>query len=588
MRDKKQFNLINLNNYTRKVKDYFRFKKDIFQKLGRRLFEIQDLDLIYFEILKSIDQTKGVKYNSDSIKTNSQILLNHFGYTEKNKWTTLQNMTIGKTTILKGEEISINIIFDFQYTPYEKLIPIRKEVESDLKYFNTLIKHYEQLSEIQELGENQVRYSGRKAAIIPFYKRCLEERNEILEYYLNGMYKRALELSTRASYENKIVSIFAADLFYQPYRFKTSAGKIIRNHDYRDIDVVTHRIEFPARETDISEIKEKFTDIYNSDKKLFYKRYFVDSEIEILFNEINQTTDKLPFSKQRGDIIKQLEKYFKAKEWLAFYAICLPQVEGLFSELLKIENKKTKGIPSLSINVRSVRSWVTEFRERTLDYFEYILPESRNKFSHGNLEVLENLEVNSYDLLMDLYAVLKLFSEIEIPSVKLKSMIKGLDLHYHYHELFSFTDYFKCHFEVNESLRKELSSEIDNFDREFIIPSMEMIKQKVSESIEQYKESKEQFNSQLEDLNVPILGNFNKKVLDNNLISYAQNLHMQNLNLFAYFSELNDFFHYFNKYKKRFEEKYLVEECEFWKSEGTIIYDIKHFEKLTEEKKAIR
>lgn len=577
-----QLDTVKLNDYSGKFIDVKRFKTDVYKELGQKLYEIPTLEILYYEILKLIDKTHNVQNNSVSIKENIQILLAHFGF-DKYKKASIQNLTT-EEVCTSDENINLtNDLFGFNSTPYEHLISIKKEVEFDLKYFNELIKHYEELPPIKELGDYQIRFSGRKAAIIPFYKRCLEERNIILDYYLDGMYERALTLATKP--KGKLgIAWDVSHIFYQPYKFRSNMRilKIIRNYDYRKIDTVSHRIELLS----INIEEEKLTDLYNSDKNLFYATYFNDSDIKILFEDIHRIIDKLPFSEQRKDIINQLEKFFMAKEWLAFYAICLPQVEGLFSELLKIENKKTKGKPSLSTNVRAVRSWVHEYREKTLDYFEYIVPEYRNKFSHGSLEVIDNLEINSHDLLTDLYSVLIIFSETEVPSVKLKSMIKEFSLYYYNQDLFGFTDYFKCYNEIKQSLKKDLSDSINLFDQKFIIPNMDMIQQKISTVVESYHQSKEQFNLNLKDSGYPELGMLSKKQgIKMTMIKDTNKLFKENLSLFADYLELNEFFYYYNKYKKRFKEKYLEKECSFWQNEREVITDIKMIEDVIKETK---
>src|SRR5690554_7318415 len=96
--------------------------------------------------------------------------------------------------------------------------------------------------------------------------------------------------------------------------------------------------------------------LYRNDKPKFYKQIFKRKSVENYFQSIFYHLDLLPVSDERHQIFNELKKLFNKKNWLAFYALALPQVEGLFSEMVLSLNPRSTAIrKALPDKVRVVR-----------------------------------------------------------------------------------------------------------------------------------------------------------------------------------------------------------------------------------------
>lgn len=567
------YKLIDLKDFKKNIRASYSLQSQLLRLLGKRVFEYHSMEMLYFESLRLIKQTKSVQYTDDSIERNIQIILAHFGM-DNIPIATVTNLTTGEVT--GGEPESPRYYFSHYILgivelPYGELKEIRGEVESHLEYFNDLIKHYESLDEIKILFEEGKTNTTESIIKTHFYSRCLEERQAILNYYLNGMYTRALQNSRHE--KGSLFSTINAlsDFNHRPYDFGRSVFG--RNYDYRTIDCSTHRLIL----SNVGMNKYiEFRRMYVTDKAGFYNEYFKIRSIEQTLISIDNNLGYLPVSQARIDIFKEMKRFFLAEEWLAFYAIALPQVEGLFSEMIESDKTKTTSRNALSAKVREVRSWF-RYHEKSLDYYEYALPKYRNKFAHGVL--LSDIKLLAFDLLTDLNDILKLFSEAEKPSVKVSRTIRRKN-EVDFAELSMYGEFFKAVDNLTPKMKSTLQKEIERFTTDFLLPVKESLTSMVKERLESYEIAKLQMNQCLVEKKLPQLGE--TEDLTNKFTSEDQkgDLYKENLNLFVDTYDLKLFCKHFKSYKKKYmnDSSFLSDELDKWGKEFRIVRNVEQIE----------
>lgn len=160
--------------------------------------------------------------------------------------------------------------------------------------------------------------------------------------------------------------------------------------------------------------------MYKSNKLQFYKQYFKKTKFDQHFNTIEYYSHHLPIHQDRKLVINELKALSKLKRWVAFYAVILPQIEGVFTEMKNIIQDENSSTDGLSRKVKTVSKYLTE--DSFFDYCQYELPTLRNRFSHLGRE--DEYMLNSYDLLVDLAYLYRLFSELDDPYLKVYKLIK--------------------------------------------------------------------------------------------------------------------------------------------------------------------
>lgn len=333
------------------------------------------------------------------------------------------------------------------------------EVNNDLKSISELIKRYENKTCIQRfIKDNEIPKSHEDRIIYDFYKRCINERIEILNYQLYGLKNRAIIKSKNTpSWLNNFWS-FSEIFNDRPYHFARPYS--IHFFDSNRIDLSGHRIA----DFSISDA-HKMQKLYPENKNKFYKIYFKKNSVEQHFQNFKFYLPHLPFLKDRSLIFLELIKLFKAKRWISFYALALPQVEGLFSEMCSVVTpEKDLSQKSLTQKVNTLRPF-HNLSTSYFDYYQYHIPLQRNRFSHTGFD--EDFKLKSFDLIVDLSHLLKVFYELDNPLVK----VKKLHTRQNFEDFISikdFVDYFKLLNELKVQQKKDVKIDSDIFEKKFL------------------------------------------------------------------------------------------------------------------------
>ena len=210
----------------------------------------------------------------------------------------------------------------------------------------------------------------------------------------------------------------------------------------------------------------KLEKLYDKNKAAFYRHLFKKHTPAQIWQELKYYLQHVPLKSDRKPIFDELDKLYKRKSWIGFYALALTQIEGLFSEMYNILN------PSAATNRKALPDKVEyarkyhEMSQYYFDYYQYHIPKLRNKFMHYGFE--EDYKLKCFDLLFDLRHLLKTFTELDNPLIK----INKIHLKRRYEDFINYSD-FANYFELLNGLtaqqKIEIQDRINSFEKEFLL-----------------------------------------------------------------------------------------------------------------------
>lgn len=443
--------LLNIANYNRSNEGQSQFQKDLMAKLGDRLF-VPSKTALCFHILKSLDypfeHQLGIHEADVRARCQNplQLYKEHFGDYE----------------IALLEEIpDLLDKFLFHFLNLEKLPgtekhAIEKQVKEDLKKRTALINRYEQNDYIKDFKQKRISPRNQEENTLhDFYQRNLNEQQTIIDYLLYHLDNRVIS-KCGVRY---LTQINYFDWYYdRPY--KSSIPNSDGFFDHTLIDKCSHRLA-AVRIAEANRLKE----LYGNDKKEFYTQLEGFVSIETVFHEIKYYVSILPVGKiSRKTLFDELIVLFQEEKWFGFYGLALTQIEGLFSEMAD-NIELGKRLSSLPDKVEKVRPYY-EFSDQRFDYYQYCVPLLRNKFMHSGID--EEIEIKSYDILYDVHHLLRVFAELETPSLKINTLIKRSDP-MDFLDIKSFNSYFDLLDKVKASKHfNALQAQVDGFQKDFL------------------------------------------------------------------------------------------------------------------------
>ncbi|KAA1242597.1 hypothetical protein [Aquimarina sp. RZ0] len=438
------------------------FRNDIITLLGDDIFEYETLDEIIYNSLRIIYPiNKNLRNDESSVLSKSYQVLEHFGLNRTLKANLYRIGDNGehipidkKEPNLTPKDKYLNEIIRLKDLPKTHFDYLKEESEYHLLEITKLVTKYSNTTFISKnyLKEERPPSNQKERMLLDYYKRCIAEQQDILAYiYGNKIRDRAISKATKMPFNLSAWNL--GGIFDFPYYSSRVYSEGYFNHE--SIEKVYHRLV----DTTVYEEDKNYRNLYFNNKRLFYSKLFKEYPTKQYFKDIGYYIEVLPITQQRKRVINELEFLFKKQKWISFYGITLTQIEGLFADMSTIMGAKVK---------RRIYDKINAVRESDilnyLDYYQYHIPQMRNKFMHGELNGLESDKLNSYDLLTDIRFLLKFFYELDNPLVQLKKILaKQSYIFPTFNEIVSF---FKILDDNNSSLKEYVKnnlSEIRHF-----------------------------------------------------------------------------------------------------------------------------
>lgn len=380
------------------------------------LFTKSQAELCFY-VLNEFDFPAGtIKLNDAvSLETGCKTILGLMGINDDFE----TELKIGNETKFNSQlERFLYYFFDYSGLPGVFKEQLENRVKMDLQTITDYISEYIKIDFISK-GEKPRNHSQRTQ--LDYYNRCLEEKLKIENHLATGLNERALSKAQRDNMWG-----FAGAMFQEfrdrPYRLPLPKSK--EYFDNENIDKVSHRLG----EIVISKGRELKV-IYKTDKAKFYEeleKLIPDAKV---LGSMLQQIKFLPYiSEQRKLIFDELIELYNTNKLFGFYSLALTQIEGLFTEMCKMcEPAYANPYAALPDKVNTVRPY-HPYSENRFDYFQYHLPNLRNRFLHFGMDGNEKIEILSKEILYDLEEVVSIFASLTIDANWLLRLIRKRDI----------------------------------------------------------------------------------------------------------------------------------------------------------------
>jgi hypothetical protein len=381
------------------------------ERTGKKaLFQAQPF-LIAYEALRQINFKKLIK---DKGSVTDHCLL-------------IDKLFFGKVERENAIDFFLKLIFDLGKLPVQEKLRLEERAKKDLDDIDRLLSDYRQEEFIARYEEQHITpRNHRERTLLEFYKRTIEKRNEILNYLVHKVDDLAIERSElkHIRFEREHLDSEALkkmyvqnDFPYTDFIFSENKWEIGIDWvklDYRKIDLLRHKARFFQFESSIS-------NGYSTQIKKEIAKRFTKNKAQQLLNNIVRQVELLPVLKNRKKIFQSLKSLYKSNQWYGFYALALPQIEGMFSEMVYLVSPEKKRTGALPEKVNLVREF-SEYSEYTFDYYEYYLPEQRNRFAHTGND--EDIKVKCAFMLLDLAHLTEVFEKLNAPVLEMNTIVQ--------------------------------------------------------------------------------------------------------------------------------------------------------------------
>lgn len=232
--------------------------RDIRARLGKSIYA-PSLEGLCFKVLKILDypfeHKPGIHYDDiiRGIEQARQKFSEKFG-----DWEPYVNKA-NKGNPLK-EFISLTLYLE--ESPGEIEEQLERKVLEDLRSINELVLYYETEDYIKTyLAKNVTPRNHDERILFDFYRRTLNERQNIINYLCNGIKPRAFQ---KAVVRDGMLGFALFDWYYdRPYRYAMPFSKGL--FDYRNIDLVGHRLDRLS-----VTVGPHFRELYKTNRSGFY------------------------------------------------------------------------------------------------------------------------------------------------------------------------------------------------------------------------------------------------------------------------------------------------------------------------------
>jgi hypothetical protein len=321
-------------------------------------------------------------------------------------------------------DIFLKTFLDIKILPVTIKLSLEADAKKQIHLIEVLLDHYKQLPIIikNSIDPEKPRNHDERMQL-EFYKRTITKKENIVQYLTSGALdaraidKAAVGFKEYHSEGTKDVEkqiMYHTDFPYSDFLInnnKVEFGIDFEKLDYRLINTIRNKRSWVKGDYDrVGGYSKKFNKALKSsiDPKKFFKGLMKDLK-------------SVPIVANRQPMFKELKALFFNGHWFGFYALALPQVEGIFNEMVELVNlKKSSG--TLTDKVHIVRPFYDN-SAFYFDYYEYFLPNWRNHFAHSGK--VEDAEIKCHYLLLDIKDLLITCISLNSPMSRLAGIMKG-------------------------------------------------------------------------------------------------------------------------------------------------------------------
>lgn len=315
-------------------------------------------------------------------------------------------------------EVFFSFILGFKKIPISCKIEIETKVKTDLRKMDRLLEHYNSIKCIQVYLKAPEKFSPRNHydfMVFTFYKRAQTKYQTINSYLACGLDDRAIQ---KAQEKEETLKGFEAEYIklkdYPYLDFIYSKNLDEREIDWEKIDF--RKINLVRNKWDILPLRQE----YSFENKSLRTEIISKTKPRNCFDIIIKRVNKLPLLNERRLIFRELKQLFNSKKYYGFYALALPQIEGIFSDIFTITEPKKQNRLALPQKVDNARAYY-KWHDFSFDYFQYYLPLQRNKFSHSGND--SEIKFKAYQTLLDLKYLVEVFENVNAPLSLLSKML---------------------------------------------------------------------------------------------------------------------------------------------------------------------
>ncbi|MGO4876568.1 hypothetical protein ACEN2P_08200 [Pedobacter psychrotolerans] len=327
---------------------------------------------------------------------------------------------VGNRTDEQIVDIFNKVVLDVHQLPKPEYDRLMKSSAEHLQIVSDLILEYEALPFTNDVlkglranGRNQAEYTEEI-----FYQRAKDKMDLIQDYI-----------------DNKVldVAIYNSGEFYQHWKERHQGAAFIdKLHDFPYLDAMFRQGKLDI-ELDMEAIDFRKINPYKNKMLVFQFQHDIrtashrelDQEItdriniKRAMNKLCSEVRKIPVLNERKDIFDELNNLARGNYWYGFYALALPQVEGIVVELLNLVGITKGATKALPQKIEALRG-ISANGDFDMDYYQFLLPEKRNKFAHTGKD--NEMKIKSLHLILDLTHLLSVAVNLENDLMKLNNI----------------------------------------------------------------------------------------------------------------------------------------------------------------------
>ena len=365
-----------------------------------------------------------------------------------------------------------------------------KQTDEDLKALDNVMDYYKEHPKTKPIIEGKESSRHHQAyGMMEFYKRTQDKRAIIIDYRDNQLNNFVLSKS-RPGFRS----------FSQlPEAQQSGPMELKEKYPYLDFVINDYKIAFvlDLEKLDwrlLNPVRNKiFAHTFTADYSQGYttdikKEILEDLDTGLLLDRLVEKIKGLPKVMGRTEIFEELRDLFNLGKFYGFYALAIPQVEGIFAEMSQLIQPNISTSGGLPEKVNRVRPH-SETAHFDFDYYEYYLPDLRNKFSHLGKD--DDIEFKSRCLILDLTNLITTCEDLSAPIIHLTNLIndgvKEISHIGHLAKILTLTDQTKKmpdFKDLNDKLNELIEVNLpDNFDIPGFINSLQAEYSKALEEI---------------------------------------------------------------------------------------------------------